>query len=240
MDITDIRNRLFELSDEKYRAMQSKIVPNVPPESVIGVRIPELRKLALELSVIDPRRRIPDSEAFLADLPHKYYDENVLHAAIISCEKDSGKCVELTDAFAPYIDNWAVCDTIRPRCFKRRPERLYEKIKEWICSDKPYTVRLAFGMLMSYYLGDGFLPEQPEMVIKTMETSPCAGDYYVKMMAAWYFATALAKQYDAVIGCIEQRRLDAWTHNKTIQKAIESYRVTEEHKEYLRSLKVRS
>lgn len=228
---TEIIRRLFEMRDAEYAKLQSKLVPGTDDNAVIGVRIPVLRKFAKELTDAEKER-------FIARLPHKYYDENILHGVIVSGIKDASLCLERLEDFLPYVDNWAVCDTIRPRCFAKKPEALTGRIPAWMASDRPYTVRFAMGMLMSYFLDGNFLPEYPEAVARTMETSPCREEYYVRMMAAWYFATALAKQYDASLPYIEQRRLDAWTHNKTIQKAIESYRVTDEHKAYLRTLRV--
>ena len=232
-DTDDIRARLTALADEDYRVMQTKIVPNIPAESVLGVRIPRVRQLAKEL------RAFPDIVAlFLNELPHRYYDENVLHSVLLCEIKNVGVCLDEMERFAPYIDNWAVCDTIRPKCLKKHQPEQLDRIRKWITSDEPYLVRLALGMLMANFLDDGFEPQQLELAAAICESSPCREEYYVRMMNAWYFATALAKQYDAAVAYIEQRRLDKWTHNKTIQKATESFRVTDEHKAYLRSLKI--
>ena len=228
VDINErIRKQLFELQDLKYRNFNSSLIPTVDKETVIGVRTPQLRKLAKELS------KDPDIGVFLRTLPHKYYEENNLHGLIIEM-KDYDKCIAEMELFLPYIDNWATCDIISPKVFKKHLPELLDEIKVWIGSDHTYTIRFGIKMLMSFYLDDRFKPECPEMVagVKSEE-------YYVNMMIAWYFATALAKQYDAVIPFIEGKRLDKWTHNKAIQKSVESYRITPEQKAYLKTLKVK-
>ena len=229
IDINErIRKQLFELQDLKYRNFNSSLIPTVDKETVIGVRTPQLRKLAKELS------KDPDIGVFLRTLPHKYYEENNLHGLIIEGMKDYDKCIAEMELFLPYIDNWATCDIISPKVFKKHLHELLDEIKVWIGSDHTYTIRFGIKMLMSFYLDDRFKPECPEMVagVKSEE-------YYVNMMIAWYFATALAKQYDAVIPFIEGKRLDKWTHNKAIQKSVESYRITPEQKAYLKTLKVK-
>lgn len=225
MKTEEIRQRLFELRDEKYQSFQSKLIPNIPAETVIGVRTPVLRKLAKEAY-------LSGAEDFLADLPHKYYEENQLHFFIIGYIKDYDACIRRVEEFLPYVDNWAVCDQSAFRQFEKHKKELLEKIRLWITSEHTYTVRFALNMLMRYYLDDDFDEEYPKMAAAVKND-----DYYVKMMIAWYFATALAKQYDSIIPYIEQRRLDEWTHRKTIRKAIESYRITDEQKAYLRTLK---
>ena len=177
---------------------------------------------------------MPDIGEFLTDLPHRYLDENNLHALILNEEKDSAAAVAAIDAFLPYVDNWATCDALRPKAFKKHPSALPDECRRWMRSGATYTVRFGIEMLMAHYLDEDFRPEYLEEVsiIKSKE-------YYVNMMIAWYFATALAKQYEATISYIEQRRLDQWTHNKTIRKAIESCRITEERKAYLRTLTIR-
>ena len=227
MIIDEIREELFGLQDKEYRDFQAKLIPTIDAETVIGVRAPELRKLAKRFV------KREDVGAFLAALPHKYYDENQLHAYIVSEVKDYGRCLELINAFLPYVDNWATCDSLLPKVFKKHKEELLDRIREWTDSDKTYTIRFGVSMLMRLYLDDDFDPAYPEMVAAIRSE-----EYYVNMMTAWYFATALAKQYEAVVAYIENRRLDTWTHNKTIQKAIESYRVSPERKDYLRSLKI--
>lgn len=224
-----IRARLFALQDLKYRAFQCKLMPTVDPETVIGVRIPELRKLAKELA------KLPEIAEFLQTLPHTYYEENNLHGFLIASMRDYDQTVAALDRFLSYVDNWATCDLIRPMVFKKHLPELLEQIKVWIDSDHPYTIRFGIEMLMTFYLDGQFQPEYLELVAEVQSE-----EYYVNMMIAWYFATALAKQYDAVLPYIEQHRLDLWTHNKTIQKAVESYRVTAEQKAYLKTLKRRA
>lgn len=227
MNKTDLHKKLFALQDLKYRDLQVKIIPGIDPESVIGVRTPSLRSMAKEIL------KSEDFEDFLKELPHEYFEENQLQAFIISGMKDFGACMEELEKFLPYVDNWATCDQMSPKIFKKHREELLEHIKKWIRSEKPYTVRFGVGMLMEHFLDDDFDPVYPEMVAGLRSE-----EYYVNMMIAWYFATALAKQYEAVLPFIEEKRLDDWTHNKTIQKSIESYRITDEQKKYLRSLKV--
>lgn len=224
--LQEIRSKLFEMRDVKYQQFNSSLIPNVNSEFVIGVRTPELRKYASELAKRD------DIGEFLAVLPHEYFEENQLHAFIIEKTKDYDKCLAQVEEFLPFIDNWATCDQCAPKVLVKNPERLISSVKQWISSDKPYTIRYGIGMLMRVYLDDRFSPEYPELVA-AVESQ----EYYVNMMRAWYFATALAKQYEAVIGYFEDARLDEWTHNKSIQKAIESYRVSDERKAYLKTLK---
>ena len=223
-----IEHILFEKQDLKYRDFQAKLMPTIDKETIIGVRTPELRKLAKDFLKNEL------CEEFVQNLPHKYYDENNLHGFIIEKTKDYDKLIKQLDSFLPYVDNWATCDLISPKIFKRHTEELYVKIKEWLASDRTYTIRFAIEMLMSFYLDEKFKVEYAELV-----SSVKSEEYYVNMMIAWFFATALAKQYDAVIPFIENKVLYKWVHNKTIQKAIESYRITEEQKNYLRSLKIK-
>ena len=222
----EIREELYRLQDSKYREFQIKLIPTVTPDSVIGVRTPALRKYAKELA---KREEIGE---FLADVPHQYYDENQLHAFIISQLKDFGRCMEYVRAFLPYVDNWATCDQLSPKVFGKNKGELLPQIRKWIASGDTYTVRFGIGMLMQYFLDEDFDPEYPELVAQVRSE-----EYYVNMMKAWYFATALAKQYETVLPFIEERRLDDWTHRKSIQKAVESYRITEEQKKYLKTLK---
>lgn len=226
--ITDeIREELFKLQDKKYQDFQSKLIPNVNSDAVIGVRTPELRKLAKKYE------KKEDISMFLEVLPHRYFDENQLHAFIISERKDYKRCIEETNRFLPFIDNWATCDQLSPKIFKKNKVDLLKEIYEWITSSNTYTVRFAIGMLMQHFLDDDFDIKYPKLVAK-IESE----EYYINMMIAWYFATALAKQYDKIIPFIENKKLDKWTHNKTIQKAVESYRITEEQKSYLKTLKI--
>lgn len=222
----DIREELFALQDIEYGDFQAKLTPGIPRELFIGVRVPEVRKLAKKLI------KEPETAVFLKDLPHKYYDENMLHGLLISEIKDYDACIAAVDEFLPYVDNWAVCDIMSPRVFKKNKAALMEKIKEWSASEKTYTCRFGLEMLMSHFLDEDFKPEYLEIPAAVRSE-----EYYVRMMAAWFFATALAKQWDASVKYVEECRLDVWTHNKTIQKARESYRITPEQKEYLKGLK---
>ena len=225
--ITDeITTKLFSLQDTAYRDFQVKLIPGMDAQKEIGVRTPELRKLAKELA------KREDIREFLNDLPHQYFDENQLHAFILSGEKDFEKCMEDLEQFLPYVDNWATCDQTSPKVFRKHRKELLDAIRRWIESDHPYTVRFAIKMLMEHFLDEDFDPAYPEMVAEVRSE-----EYYIRMMIAWYFATALAKQYDAAVPYLEQGKLDVWTHNKTIQKAVESYRITDKQKEYLKSLK---
>ena len=227
MIVVEIRDKLFTLQDKKYRDFQSKLIPNVAIDNVIGVRTPELRKYAKELS---KRKDIKD---FLNVLPHKYFDENQLHAFIVSEIKDFDLCIKEVCRFLPFVDNWATCDQMSPKIFKKHHSELLKYIKEWLSSDKTYVVRFAIGMLMEHFLNEDFDITYPERITKIK-----SNEYYVNMMIAWYFVTALAKQYNLVLPFIENKCLDSWTHNKTIQKAIESNRITDEQKAYLKKLKV--
>ena len=222
-----IVEELFQLQDKEYAAMQEKIIPTVSPERIIGVRTPALRDLAKELA------KDPGVKDFLNCLPHKYFDEDQLHAFVISLEKDFDECVAQVEAFLPYVDNWATCDQMSPKAFKKSPEKLLPYIRKWIGSDKVYVVRFAIGMLMQHFLDEKFSTEYADVVAAIRSE-----EYYVNMMIAWYFATALAKQYTAVLPYIEEKRLAPWVHNKAIQKSVESYRITDEQKLYLRTLKV--
>ena len=224
----EIRNELFGMQDLKYRELQTGIIPSRDPQTLIGVRTPALRSFAKQLA------KREDLSDFLNDLPHLYFDEDQLHAFIISEIKDYDTCMAELEKFLPHVDNWATRDQMSPKVFKKHKEELLVKIREWIASDRPYTVRFGIGMLMQHFLDEDFDPAYPELAAGIRSE-----EYYVKMMIAWYFATALAKQYEAVLPYIENQRLDVWTHNKAIQKAIESYRITPEQKEYLRTLKIR-
>ena len=228
MNRNEIVAELFRLRDEDYALMQAKIIPTVSQDRIIGVRTPALRIFAKSLS------QDQDIEAFLAYLPHPYFDEDQLHAFVISLEKDFDKCIAKVDTFLPFIDNWATCDQLSPKVFKKEPEKLLPYIQTWIRSDKTYTVRFAIGMLMQHFLDERFETKYADEV-----ASIRSEEYYVNMMIAWYFATALAKQYERVLPYLEEKRLSDWIHNKTIQKSIESYRITDKQKAYLRTLKVR-
>lgn len=226
MITNEIKQWLFQQQDVTYAAFNRKLIPNIDGDTIIGVRVPILRAYAKELVHRE------DIEVFLTNLPHQYYEENLLHSYILSLEKDYERLVPKVEAFLPYIDNWAVSDSFSPKEFKKYPVELFELIEKWIESENPYTIRFGISMLMTYYLDDAFELIYPERVAQIRSE-----EYYVNMMIAWYFATALAKQYDATITYLHEKKLDRWTHNKTIQKAVESRRITPEQKLYLRSLK---
>ena len=222
----DIREELFALQDASYGDFQAKLTPGIPRELFIGVRVPEVRKLAKRLA------KAPEAAELLNGLPHEYYDENMLHGLLVSEIKDYDACIAAVDEFLPYVDNWAVCDIMSPKVFKKNKPALLEKIKEWSASEKTYTCRFGIEMLMSHFLDADFKAEYLDI--------PCrvhSDEYYVQMMCAWFFATALAKQWDETVKYLEDNRLDVWVHNKTIQKARESFRITPEQKEYLTTLK---
>lgn len=222
----NIQAKLFELQDEEYGKFQAMLTPGIPLEKVIGVRIPAARKLAKEIL------SAPETEEFLKTLPHQYYDENILHAILISEIKDYDQCMAYTEAFLPFVDNWAVCDIMSPKVFKKHKPQLMTKIIAWSEDKHIYTCRFGLKMLMAHFLDEHFQP-----TYLAIPASIHTEEYYLRMMIAWFFATALAKQWNASITFIEQNILDRWTHNKTIQKACESYRITNEQKTYLRTLK---
>ena len=226
--MTEIQKLLFDRQDLTYRDFQSRLMPTVDPETVIGVRMPALRKLAKELA------GTPAAEEFLRQMPHRYYEENNLHGLLLSAMPDYDAVVAALEAFLPHVDNWATCDLLSPKVFRKHPAKLPGQIRRWVADPHPYTVRFGLGMLLSFYLDEAFRPEYLDLAAGVRRE-----EYYVKMMVAWYFATALAKQYAAALPYVEERRLDCWTHNKTIQKAVESYRITPEQKAYLRSLRWR-
>ena len=228
MVIDEIVKELFLHQDGKYREMQIKITPGRKEEDFIGVRTPELRSYAKQLG------KREDVEEFLTALPHTYFEEDQLHAFIISEMKDYERCMEHLNAFLPYVDNWATCDQMSPKIFRKHRKELLVQIRKWMKSKETYTIRFAVGMLMEHFLDEDFDLKYPEMVARIRSE-----EYYVNMMIAWYFATALAKQYDAVLPFLTEKRLEIWTHNKTIQKAVESYRITDEQKTYLKTLKIR-
>ena len=228
MTSSEIREALFQLRDEEYRRFQAGLIPGIAPETMIGVRTPALRSLAKQLY------RSGEYTGFLAELPHRFFDENQLHAFILSEMRDFEACIAETCRFLPYVDNWATCDQLSPRVFKKSRRQLLEYIRAWLESGQTYTVRFAIGMLMSHFLEADFDPEYLRMVSQVR-----SGEYYVRMMVAWYFATALAKQYDAALPCIEEHWLEPWTHNKAIQKCIESNRIPGDRKAYLKTLRVR-
>ena len=226
MRISDITKALFKMQDTVYRDFQAGLCPSLDKQKIIGVRIPLLRQYAKEIS------KSRDVSDFLCDLPHKYYEEDNLHAFIIEIYRDFDECIAALDRFLPHIDNWATCDSLRPKCFKHNKEKLLPKALGWIDSEHIYTKRFGIGVLMNHFLEESFDESHLEVVsdIKSCE-------YYINMMRAWYFETALAKQYDKAVVYLKENRLDVWTHNKTIQKAVESYRITAEKKDYLKTLR---
>lgn len=221
-----IQQQLFALQDLEYRAFQCKLMPTVDPKTVIGVRTPELRKLAKALA------NTPEAAVFLQTLPHTYYEENNLHAFLLEKIQDYHQAIDALNRFLPYVDNWATCDSMCPKVLGKHLPQLLEQISRWLASGHPYTVRFGIGMLLRFYLEDAFEPGFLDMVAGIRSE-----EYYVNMMIAWYFATALAKQYDAALPYLQERRLPPWVHNKTIQKAVESYRVSDSQKACLRALK---
>lgn len=221
-----LQARLFALRDPEYKAFQCKLMPTVDPAAVMGIRTPALRQFARAFA------KEGRAEVFLSQLPHTYYEENNLHGMLISQMRDYDPTVKALEAFLPYVDNWATCDLISPKSFQKHPAPLLPQIRRWMASTHCYTVRFGIGMLLKFYLDEEFQPEQLAWV-----AAVSSGEYYVNMMIAWYFATALAKQYDAALPYIQEGKLDPWVHNKAIQKAIESYRVTDEQKDYLRTHK---
>lgn len=214
----NIEERLFELQDLKYRDFHRGLVPTAAEGYVIGVRMPQLRQLAKEI----------DKTTFLEVLPHKYYEENQLHAILLSGMKDYDECLRQVERFLPYVDNWATCDGLRPRCFAKHTSDVLAHVRQWLASDYEYTVRFGIGVLEAFFLDKAFHPEQLQMVAAIRRE-----EYYIRMMQAWYFATALAKQWDATMPVIAT--LPEWVRRKTVQKACESYRVPQDHKDYLRS-----
>lgn len=224
--MTDLQTQLFSMRDAEYASFTAKLQPTLKPDTIIGVRTPQLRTLAKEMAK-DGR-----AEPFLAELPHPYYEENQLHAFLLSGMKDADRCFSLVEDFLPFVDNWATSDSLMPKCFQKHRTELLSHIDTWLTSDHTYTLRFAIDQLMSWFLDETFSPEYPEKV-----AAICSEEYYVNMMIAWYFATALAKQYDAVLPYLTEHRLGTWVHNKTIQKAVESFRISPAQKEYLRSLR---
>lgn len=224
----NLQKQLFDMQDQEYKEFHQKLIPTVDEDAVIGIRIPALRKFAKEFA------KREEAKEFLKELPHRYYEENNLHAFVIETIKDYETAMQETELFLPYIDNWATCDCFSPKVFRKHPKEVLEKIRLWMSSSKTYTVRFGIGLLMTNYLDEWFEPEMLQMVAEVRSE-----EYYINMMCAWYMATALAKQYDAAIPYITERRLDFWVHNKAIQKAVESRRISEECKEFLKQWKIR-
>ena len=225
--MNELQQHLFGMRDAAYAAFIAKLTPGFPPSHFIGVRVPLLRTIARSFA-----KEEAASQRFLSHLPHSYSEEDMLHGMLISLVKDYDRCLDLIDRFLPYVDNWAVCDTLSPKVFAKHKAQLLENILRWSSSSHTYTCRFGLRMLMTHFLDDSFSADFLEIpaAIRSEE-------YYVKMMVAWFFATALAKQWEATLPYLENRQLDPWTHRKTIQKAIESYRIPPERKDYLRTLR---
>ena len=223
-----ILDKLFEIKEQSLQKFTAKLIPNIDPKTVLGIRTPKLKQLAKELFIKG------DYQDFLYSLPHDYLEENHLHAFLISQIKDFDECIKKTNEFLPFVDNWATCDSFKPMIFKKNKNELLVEIKKWLKSEQVYTIRFGVNMLMTHFLDEDFKVEYARLVANVKQD-----DYYLKMVVAWYFATALAKQWGSVISIVEQRVLPAWTHNKTIQKAVESFRITKEQKEYLKTLKIK-
>ena len=226
--MTNIQKDLFSMQDSGYQAFQSKLIPTLDPQKMIGIRTPVLRAYARKFA------KSEEASTFLAALPHEYFEENNLHSFLLEGMKEFDAAVKGIDAFLPYVDNWATCDSMKPGVFRKHRQELLPYIRRWLASEHTYTIRYGIGMLMTHYLDDAFSPDYLDWVAALR-----SDEYYVNMMIAWYFATALAKQYDAALPCLLDNRLALWTHNKTIQKAVESDRITPEQKTYLRTLKRR-
>lgn len=226
--MTEIQEKLFSMQDLSYKEFHSKLMPTVNSDKIIGVRTPELRKLAKAFA------KSKESKDFLMELPHKYYEEDNLHGFIIEELKDYEETIDEVERFLPYVDNWATCDMMSPKVFKKNTDKLRFKINQWIKSEDTYTVRFGIDIMMKYYLDEEFMPEYLQMIADIK-----SDEYYINMAIAWYFATALAKQYDAALPYIEKNKLDKWIHNKTIQKAVESYRLSTEQKTYLKTFKLK-
>lgn len=217
---------LLSVKDDQYKEFQAKLVPNIPAETILGVRTPQMREIAKKVAASAER------DAFLNSLPHKFYEENLIHFFVLSLMKDFDECVKAVEEFLPYVDCWPVSDQATPKPFRKNHEKLLPYIRKWIDSDHVYTARFGMRMLMNEFLGEDFKEEYLAWIADKK-----GDDYYLQMMQAWYFATALAKQYDASVKYIEQRKLNEWVHKKSIQKAVESFRVSDEHKEYLKSFR---
>ena len=222
----NIREELFALQDLKYKEFHKRLIPTIDEDTIIGVRIPALRALVKEFSATE------EAAEFMKELPHPYYEENNVHAFLIEKIKGYDTCIRELDKFLPYVDNWATCDSMAPKVLKKHLPELMDKIKEWLASDQIYTVRYGIGLLMKFYLDEAFEEKYLQMVADVQSE-----EYYINMMIAWYFAIALAKHYEKALSYLEEQKLDVWTHNKTIQKAVESHRITPEQKAYLKTLK---
>lgn len=225
--MTSVQEKLLGMQDPKYKRFQSALIPSIDPTTMIGVRTPKLRELAKQLSR-------EDMIEFITETPHDFFDENLLHVLILSNMKDFGMCVDAVNNFLPFVDNWAICDQLRPKSFKRNHSKLLPHVISWLTADSAYMVRFGIEMLMLHYLGEDFKSEYLQWVAAVQSK-----DYYVRMAVAWYFATALAEQSEAALPFIEQEKLAPWTHNKAIQKAVESRRIPMEQREYLKTLRIK-
>lgn len=226
--MTDIQKRLYAMQDKEYRSFQSRLMPTVNPDKIIGVRVPQIRELARDVMKNEPEL----VATFLQELPHQYYEEDNLHVFLVNRTKDFATCLMQVEAFLPHLDNWATCDSFRPEVFRQHRQQVLAKARGWMESGHCYTVRFGIGCMMSYFLDEDFSPEQLELV-----GGISSEEYYVRMMQAWYFATALAKQYQPTLAYLGKNNLEVWIHNKTIQKAVESHRITTEQKALLRKMK---
>ena len=227
----EITTQLFIMQDNEYKEFHGRLMPTVNPDTILGIRVPILRKFSNQLAKSLSKEKLLE---FMNELPHKYYEENNIHAFLIEKIKDFDECIVALEKFLPFVDNWATCDMMNPKILKKNTQQLFCKIKEWIASPHVYTIRYGIGMLMRYFLDDNFKTEYLDMVAAVK-----FDEYYVNMMKAWFFATALAKQYEATLPYIKEKRLDNWSHNKAIQKSIESFRVPKEHKEELKRYKIK-
>ena len=227
----EITTQLFIMQDNEYKEFHGRLMPTVNPDTILGIRVPILRKFSNQLAKSLSKEKLLE---FMNELPHKYYEENNIHAFLIEKIKDFDECIVALEKFLPFVDNWATCDMMNPKILKKNTQQLFCKIKEWITSPHVYTIRYGIGMLMRYFLDDNFKTEYLDMIAAVK-----SDEYYVNMMKAWFFATALAKQYEATLPYIKEKRLDNWSHNKAIQKSIESFRVPKEHKEELRRYKIK-
>ena len=228
--MTQIQKILFKYEDKKYADFSAKLVPTLPREAFIGVRSPNYKVIIRELKELPPS----ETEKFLSDLPHKYHEENCLQIALINKIKNYEECLSALKTFLPYINSWAISDGLNPPALKKNKEKLLPELRQWIKDEKPFTKRVGMLLLMKYFLDDEFKPEYLELPAQIRSE-----EYYVNMMIAWLFAEALVKQWDAALPYIQNKKLDTWTHNKAIQKACESFRVSKEHKEYLKTLRIK-
>ncbi|MCF0221909.1 MAG: DNA alkylation repair protein [Fibrobacter sp.] len=257
MTHAELVKNLFENQDLKYREFHTALVPGIPHDTYIGVRVPILRKLAREFFCTAGPGEL---SRFLDSLPHRYFEENHIHAMLVEMMGDFDECLARTEQFMPYINNWAICDGKKPRALLKKPDVFLGKTAGWVKSDHPYVVRFGINMLMEFFLDERYSPKclkwvaavdtakfrnlpdgslNPRVSAVTPAGVPLANpEYYVQMEVAWYFATALAKQWEDAFPYIECCKLDPWTHNKTIQKSIESFRIPDERKAVLRKLKV--